>query len=121
MTNDCKYKLENDQLCEALKVTSSMEFKAQLELLSHQHKNKLQTQVLYILYMTVPHYEEFAVMFVKMMKRDIDMSMMWGLLYLVVKVAMFHLLIYRLDEYLSKRTQSCPWNRGILWTESSNY
>ena len=98
-----------------------MEFKAQLELLSHQHKNKLQTQVLYMLYMTVPHYEEFAVMFVKMMKRDIDMSMMWGLLYLVVKVAMFHLLIYRLDEYLSKRTQSCPWNRGILWTESSNY
>jgi len=67
--NRCKRELDNDQLAEALIVTSLPDFRSRLDSLQAQH-----------------HYEHFAAIFVKMMKKDMNTSMMWGLLYLVVKV-----------------------------------
>jgi len=39
-----------------------------------------------LIYPTLDHYEKFAQNFVNMMAKPVDMSMMWGLLFLVFKV-----------------------------------
>jgi hypothetical protein len=67
-------------------VTSLPDFRARLEALQADHQSILQNEVLYMLYLPLSHYEQFAAVFVKMMKKDMNTSMMWGLLYLVVKV-----------------------------------
>lgn len=84
-TDRCKKDLENDELAVALQVKSLSDFIARLES-QHGPGNESQLEVLYLLPFALTHYDTFATMFVKMMKRNVDVSLMWGLLYLVIKV-----------------------------------
>lgn len=48
--------------------------------------------VVMLLIPTIKHYEMFANMFVQIMAQSVDVSMLWGLLFLVVKVQYISIL-----------------------------
>ena len=45
-----------------------------------------------LLYPILPHYEQFSKYFVDMLSEKVETSMMWGLLFLVIKVRLRQLL-----------------------------
>jgi hypothetical protein len=51
-----------------------------------QYSEDTQKRVISLLYPALDNYDQFAVSFVKMMAEAVDVSMLWGLLYLVIKV-----------------------------------
>lgn len=82
----CKTKLEPGDYKRALEVTDRDTFRSELDKLQAQYTQDAPRHVILLLYPTLPHYEQFSEFFVKMMSEKVETSVMWGLLFLVVKV-----------------------------------
>lgn len=67
-------------------VNNAEEFKKELDQLKNTYSEEAPLHVIGLLYPALDHYEQFAQSFIKMMARFVEISMLWGLLYLVVKV-----------------------------------
>jgi membrane protease subunit (stomatin/prohibitin family) len=70
----------------ALQVQDINKFRQELAKLRTQYSEDTQKRVISLLYPALDNYDQFAVSFVKMMAEAVDVSMLWGLLYLVIKV-----------------------------------
>jgi len=82
----CKEKLEQDDHDRALQVKTGDDFRKELGKLESEFTDEGSLHVIRLLYPILDHYETFAQFFVAMMSHNIEVSMMWGLLFLVVKV-----------------------------------
>lgn len=67
---------------------SSQTFRHGLTSLAHEVHNTQSehADLLLLVVPTLEHYEQFADSFVALMLNKVDISMMWGLLFLVIKV-----------------------------------
>ncbi|KAI0115622.1 hypothetical protein GGR51DRAFT_503594 [Nemania sp. FL0031] len=104
---ECRKRLEGDDRKRALQVKSLQDFRSELESLLKEYPNKPAMKAITLLYPTLEHYETFAQNFVAMMENPVDTSMMWGLLFLVLKLALGSVL----------RGQTGPLNRITKWLE----
>ncbi|KAH6634899.1 hypothetical protein B0J18DRAFT_406496 [Chaetomium sp. MPI-SDFR-AT-0129] len=85
----CEKGLERNDLKEALKVMSVPLFRQALEeLLQEYRQDTSEADVLLLLLPVLEHYNQFSISFVSLMREKVDVSMMWGLLYLVVKLSL---------------------------------
>lgn len=82
----CQRDLERDDHADALQVTSARAFRQRLGELKSRHEDVSTIRLVAALYPVLDHYEAFAASFVSVMRNKIGTSMMWGLLFLVVKV-----------------------------------
>jgi hypothetical protein len=82
----CEKKLEGPDYEGAMKMKNANDFRGGLDALRNEFMDETSVQVLLLLYPIVGNYELFATFFVGMMNNAVDTSMMWGLLYLVVRV-----------------------------------
>ena len=83
----CETSLERNDHAEALKVQTIESFTRKLRDLQREHTHNVASmQVIGMLYPTLNHYDVFASSFVKMLEHKVETSMLWGLLYLVIKI-----------------------------------
>ena len=62
-------------------------FRTRLDNMLQQHpEGSPEADVLLLIIPTLDHYDDFANSFVQLMLNKVDVSMMWGLLFLVIKV-----------------------------------
>ena len=63
-------------------------FRTELNRLLDEYPNEADAprHVILLLYPTLGHFEQITETFVKMMSQQVETSMLWGLLYLVIKV-----------------------------------
>ncbi|KAI0377693.1 hypothetical protein F5Y04DRAFT_263483 [Hypomontagnella monticulosa] len=86
--NECEKKLERHDYERALLVKSLQEFGIELQKLLIEFPNEPSKKAINLIHPTLGHYETFAQNFVNMMANPVDTSMMWGLLFLVFKLAL---------------------------------
>lgn len=88
--NECNERLDPTDLAEAIKIKTLNDFRAKVEtyLSASSTLNESGKSMIRVLCQTLGPYETFAEDFVNMMQRSVDVSMMWGLLYLVVEVGL---------------------------------
>jgi hypothetical protein len=74
---------------EAIKIKTLDDFRTKIEtyLSAKSTLDDAGKSMIRVLCQTLGPYETFAQDFVNMMQRSVDVSMMWGLLYLVVEVS----------------------------------
>jgi hypothetical protein len=77
-------------------VKSASDFRTSLSQLQIEYQDSRSRQVLNSLFPCVDHYETFANLFMSMMANAVDVSLLWGLLFLVVKAS--GELLYNADE-----------------------
>lgn len=82
----CENKLEPSDYEKAVEIKDMQTFHHELDILREQYSNEAPQHVIMLLYPTLPHYEQFSRSFVRMMSEKVEVSMMWGLLFLVIKV-----------------------------------
>jgi hypothetical protein len=82
----CREKLEDHDHERALQVKTVDDFCKELQNLEIEFDDEGSLHVIRLLYPILNHYHTFAQFFVEMMAHKIEVSMMWGLLFLVVKV-----------------------------------
>lgn len=70
----------------ALQVQDIDNLRVELDRLRTEYSDDKQKRDISLLYPALADYDQFAVSFVKMMAEAVDVSMLWGLLYLVIKV-----------------------------------
>jgi hypothetical protein len=83
---ECNEKLESHDRAEAGEIKGAGEFRIAVEELVDDFPNDPSRHVVMLLLPTIAHYEMFANTFVAIMAQSVDVSMLWGLLFLVVKV-----------------------------------
>ncbi|KAK7990146.1 hypothetical protein PG989_010461 [Apiospora arundinis] len=81
-------RLERNDHERALQVKSLETFRDELENLLREYPDEQPKKAIKLIYPTLVHYEVFAQNFVTMMSNPVDTSMMWGLLFLVFKLAL---------------------------------
>ncbi|KAK0657889.1 hypothetical protein B0T16DRAFT_69624 [Cercophora newfieldiana] len=85
----CQTRLERVHLVEAMAVKNPDDFRRTLVQLQNEHSGSPQvSSIVRNLLPTLGHYEEFASTFVKLMKGNVETSMMWGLLSLVIRFSL---------------------------------
>lgn len=82
----CRTESEKSDHERALKFKSANDFREALRQLRIEHTDENAKQIILLLFPALPHYEVFAESFISLMAHAVDISMMWGLLFLVVKV-----------------------------------
>jgi len=82
----CQLKLERNDYTRALAIKTPENFRTALGQMYDENQEEASREVIMLLYPVIDHYESFAKSFVAMMAVSVDVSMMWGLLFLVVKV-----------------------------------
>lgn len=83
----CKDRLERHQFIAAMGVKTADDFRQILSQLQTENQGKPQVvNLIRNLLPTLGHYELFAATFVNLMKNNVDISMMWGLLSIVIRV-----------------------------------
>ncbi|KAF0329893.1 transcriptional xre family [Colletotrichum asianum] len=85
---ECERTLERHDHERALGVKSIQDFRAELGKLTAEYKDEQSINAIRLIHPTLDHYETFAENFVTMMAHPVDTSMMWGLLFLVFKLAL---------------------------------
>ena len=90
---ECKKKLEPSDHQRALEIKTLEDFRLELDKLQKEYREDAPKHVIMLLYPTLDHYDQFTQSFVKMMAQAVETSMLWGLLYLVVKVRKACLLV----------------------------
>ncbi|KAK1830086.1 hypothetical protein QBC39DRAFT_426826 [Podospora conica] len=85
---ECEKRLERHDHDRALGVKSIQDFRAELVHLMAEYQDERSAKAIALIHPTLDHYETFAQNFVSMMANPVDTSMMWGLLYLVFKLAL---------------------------------
>lgn len=106
----CEKKLEPMDREKAMMLKSAGDFRRELDELQKEFMDESSIQVILLLYPVVGNYEIFATFFVSMMDDAVEVSMMWGLLYLVVRV--------KIDAFFLNRT-NIPANGRQLALESN--
>ncbi|KAI1483709.1 hypothetical protein F4774DRAFT_425415 [Daldinia eschscholtzii] len=85
----CEKNLERCDLKDALQIKSAGHFRRNIDRMLRKYKNELMgIEVLMLLIPILHHYEQFANSFVHLMDNEVEVSMMWGLLHLVLKLAL---------------------------------
>ncbi|KAI1097155.1 P-loop containing nucleoside triphosphate hydrolase protein [Jackrogersella minutella] len=84
----CEKTLERHDYIRALQVKSLQDFHNELGRLLVEHPNQPSITAILLIYPSLDHYAAFAQSFVNMMSNPVDTSMMWGLLFLVFKLAL---------------------------------
>lgn len=83
----CVGRLDNGDFREALQVKSAELFRWHIEqMLGKYHDGSTEADVLRLLIPTLEHYDQFSRSFVELMRKEVEVSWMWGLLFLVIKV-----------------------------------
>ncbi|CAH0056955.1 unnamed protein product [Clonostachys solani] len=85
---ECEKKLERQDHQRALQIKTLQDFRNELNHLLEQCSEERSRRAVLLLYPTLDDFETFAQNFVRMMLRPVDTSMMWGLLFLVLKLAL---------------------------------
>ncbi|KAI0139030.1 hypothetical protein F4776DRAFT_47404 [Hypoxylon sp. NC0597] len=85
---ECERTLERYDYERALQVKSPQNFREELGKLFIEYPDEPSKKAIILIYPTLDHYETFARNFVDMMANPVDTSMMWGLLFLVFKLAL---------------------------------
>ena len=85
----CREGLERNELDDALAVVSSQTFRDGLtSLIQKDHSTESEkADLLFFVVPNLKHYEQFTDLFVDLMLNKADVSMMWGLLFLVIKAS----------------------------------
>ena len=109
----CVERLTNNDFREALAIKSAKLFRSHIEQMLDQYDDgSTEAEVLRLLIPTLEHYDQFSYSFVELMRKEVEVSMMWGLLFLVIKV--FNRL------YFSRRKPQADSTRtaciGISWS-----
>lgn len=104
----CEQRLEPTDYERATEVSNIEECKKELDQLQNVYSEDTPLYVIGLLYSTLDHYEQLTRSFIKMMAYAVDLSMIWGLLYLVVKAScsdpkISRLLLTCARSYLSNR------------------
>ncbi|KAK6213364.1 putative pfs domain-containing protein [Colletotrichum tabaci] len=107
---ECEKTLERHDHERALGVKSIQDFRNELGSLSIEYQDEQSQKAFRLIHPTLDHYETFAKNFVSMMSHPVDTSMMWGLLFLVFKLAL------RTSDLASPTTVN-PLTRIIRWLE----
>jgi hypothetical protein len=94
----CESRLEKTDRLRALKVNNADDFRGALRQLRIEHPDESSREIISMLFPAVEHYETFAKPFVSMMAHSVDVSMLWGLLFLVVKVSR-HAQVFRISKF----------------------
>ncbi|OKL62715.1 hypothetical protein UA08_01361 [Talaromyces atroroseus] len=84
----CTSTLEKNDRQRALKIKTADDFRMSLRQLRVEHPDQNPQEVISMLFPAIEHYETFAGSFVALMAHAVDVSMMWGLLFLVVKLSL---------------------------------
>ncbi|KAI1087828.1 hypothetical protein F5B19DRAFT_46663 [Rostrohypoxylon terebratum] len=84
----CEITLEKHDYKRALQVKSRQKFREELGQLSNEHPDGQSRKAISLVHPYLDHYDIFAQNFVNMMANPVDTSMMWGLLFLVFKLAL---------------------------------
>ncbi|KAK1455472.1 hypothetical protein CMEL01_04232 [Colletotrichum melonis] len=84
----CEATLERHDHERALGVKSIQDFRDELEKLTAEYQDRESHDAIRLIHPVLDHYETFAKNFVSMMAHPVDTSMMWGLLFLVFKLAL---------------------------------
>jgi uncharacterized membrane protein len=71
-----------------LQVKTADDFRIALQQLRIEHPDTSSGEIISMLFPAVEHYEAFAKSFVAVMAHAVGVSMLWGLLYLVIKVSL---------------------------------
>ncbi|KAF2116367.1 hypothetical protein BDV96DRAFT_51023 [Lophiotrema nucula] len=85
---ECEAKLERGDHERALLVRSLQDFRSELDNLVNEFTDAQSKKAIMLIHPTLDQYETFAKNFVTMMENPVDVSMMWGLLFLVFKLAL---------------------------------
>ncbi|KAK1636213.1 hypothetical protein BDP81DRAFT_489364 [Colletotrichum phormii] len=85
---ECEVTLERHDHGRALGVKSIQDFRDELEKLTAEYQDDESNNAIRLIHPVLDHYETFAKNFVSMMAHPVDTSMMWGLLFLVFKLAL---------------------------------
>ncbi|KAI1410375.1 hypothetical protein F5Y13DRAFT_192236 [Hypoxylon sp. FL1857] len=85
---ECERTLERHDHERAMQVKSLQNFRDELGKLFIEYPDDSSKKAIILIYPTLDHYETFAQNFVNMMANPVDTSMMWGLLFLVFKLAL---------------------------------
>lgn len=87
----CDKQLEPKDRDKAVEVNNVNDFRTELNrLLDEEYpedNDSAPRHVIMLLLPTLDHYDQFSQSFVKMMSQQVETSMLWGLLYLVLKVS----------------------------------
>ncbi|KAI0898720.1 hypothetical protein F4806DRAFT_506706 [Annulohypoxylon nitens] len=102
----CEVSLEKHDYKRALQVKSRQDFREELGKLSSEYPDEQSRKAISLIHPHLDHYETFAQNFVDMMENPVDTSMMWGLLFLVFKLA------------LGSSGPISPLKQIITWLES---
>jgi hypothetical protein len=70
----------------ALEVRSADDFCKKLGDLEPHLENEASSELIMLVYPVLDHFETFVTFFVNMMLKAVDVSMVWGLLFLVINV-----------------------------------
>lgn len=97
VVDQCIHKLEPYDLSEAVQIKNLKHFQTKLHELQLSCSDNDSTIMIGMLYPTLDHYDAMAAAFVAMMHGNVDVSLMWGLLYLVIKVRFLRFLGHRYD------------------------
>lgn len=73
-----------------MRVKSREDFVQEMSRLQQKHDNGTSSEIIGLLIPTLKHYEQFSSTFVRLMHNNVETSMMWGLLCLVIKVSLDH-------------------------------
>ncbi|KAF2753267.1 hypothetical protein EJ05DRAFT_504920 [Pseudovirgaria hyperparasitica] len=84
----CERVLEKHDHDRALRVKSLQNFRTELNSLLTEFPDEEPRRAITLIQPTLDHYEIFAQNFVNMMQNPVDTSMMWGLLFIVFKLAL---------------------------------
>lgn len=95
---ECERKLEKKDYRLAMKVKSLEDFDNELKTLVTVYSDDESARAIKLIIPTLYHYETFAQKFVDMMANPVETSLMWGLLFLVFKVATHALSISMLTS-----------------------
>jgi hypothetical protein len=76
---------------QALGIRSANDFRQELEDLGNRLSGGPSSQLVMLVYPVLDHFDTFATFFVNMMSKAVDVSMLWGLLFLVIQVRKFEL------------------------------
>jgi hypothetical protein len=83
----CAQKLEGDDEARARRVKTAEEFRAAVVTLRNECTDESSRQDIMRLCPTIDYYDKFANTFLAIMADAVEISMLWGLLFLVVSVS----------------------------------
>ena len=100
---ECEKRLEPGDHARALEIKSTDDFRKELDKMKNEYSDADPVHVIMLLYPALDHYEQFAQYFVKMMSNKVEVSTLWGLLFLVIKLSLeSHGTIDKVTDILEK-------------------